>query len=254
MLSLMATSNLIDIARGLSLPKLDVLQKRGRRSDVGATEQDVWTAGQADSGAVVLRTAPNAPGTVSVVSSSAQDNATGTGARKVEVDVLDENWARQSYVIVPTGVTPASSASTEQAIRIQGVRVTEAGSGGVNAGRVDVSVGGNVQASVPIGLGRSQEAMVSVPAGFKAYVLRAFVESPTADVVVRLYRRVGAAGGVPSLQLVREWRTSSGAMAAQELTQALEAIDPKSDLLFRASVAAGSAWVGAGVDLLLVAL
>lgn len=250
----MATSNLIDIARGLLSPKLEVLHKRGRRSDVGATEQDVWTAGQADSGEVVLRSAPNAPGVVSLVSTSANDTELGTGARKVALDVLDENWDRQSYVVVLNGATPVASQSSEQAIRVQEVRVLEAGSGGANAGRIDASIGGNVQASIPIGLGRSHEAMISVPNGYRAFVLRAFVESPTADVIVRLYRRIGAAGGVPSLQLVREWRTSAGAMAAQELSQALEIIDPKSDLLFRASVSAGAAWVGAGVDLLLEAL
>ncbi|MCC7542358.1 MAG: hypothetical protein IT379_39435 [Deltaproteobacteria bacterium] len=238
------TASLIDVAKGSVIGHRTVTIV-GRRTDLSTSEHDVWTGGE--SGGTTTRAVPSSAGAMSIVSSSADDAAAGTGARSVEIDYLDGDYLEQTKVVALAGATPV--VTTELGLRVQRVRVKEAGSGEVNAGAISVSIGGSLQAHIPAGLGESPQALWTVPAGYQALLLREWIESSSA-ATGRLYRR--ASGATSARQMRREHRTTSPHGGSN--ARALEAFTQKTDIMFRAISDGGAAHVVAGVELLLVAL
>lgn len=245
----MATNvNLIDVALGtLSASGYSLVQIAGKRSDIGATEHDVWTAGE--SGGTGVRVPPAAAGVMSVVSTSTDDAAAGTGARKVQVDYLDADWAQQSKVIEMNGTVAVVTVETGIRVHLP-PKVVEAGSNGTNVGAISVSIGGAVQAHIAAGLGQGLAAWYTVPALKKALLLREWADVDVANAIVRLYHRYGAAGSTPARRCVREFKT--GLSNPEHTYRALPEFGSKTDLVMRASISAGAAHVAAGFDLLLV--
>ena len=74
----------VGVARG-AFPNLSGIQKFGYNSDVAATEEVIWNPG----GSV---TYPTTAAVVEIDSTSADDISTGTGARSIELQGLDENY------------------------------------------------------------------------------------------------------------------------------------------------------------------
>lgn len=104
-----------------------------------------------------------------VVSNSANDAAAGTGARTVRVWGVDGNYLPFSETVTLNGATPVALTNTS-VIGINGAEVLTSGSGGTNAGRIDVrtvagaTVKATIRASADVN-GLTHDFIFTVPAG-----------------------------------------------------------------------------------------
>jgi len=148
----------VEAARG-SLGR--AVYKFGYNPAISTTEEVVWDGGNVYS---YIDTAAAAV----VVSSDAADDAAGTGARKIVIEGLDENYAPQTVEVTMDGTTNVTT--TETFIAINRMYVTEAGSGEVNAGNITATVGGTTRSQITADRGQTLQAVYTVPAGYTAYV------------------------------------------------------------------------------------
>jgi len=118
-----------------------------------------------------------------IISSSAADAAAGTGARTVYVEGLNASFALISETAILNGTNAV--ALTNSYYRILDVRVLTAGSGTLNAGRIDVRKvsGSNVMGSVQASYSRMDSLSYTCPAGRRAFVVRASLEPNFSDLV-----------------------------------------------------------------------
>lgn len=108
--------------------------------------------------------------TMTIVSSSANDTAAGTGARSVTVTYLDQTMAGPSTVTVNlNGTTPVSL--TSGMCYIEKIVVATVGSGGTNAGTLTLKTGGAATVGT-VGVGSSQTfwAHHYVPTGKTCFI------------------------------------------------------------------------------------
>ena len=108
----------LETAKG-NIENNSIIHKFGRNTDVGATEEDVWTVGG-------VYTWLQAPVNLEAISTSANDTIAGTGARIITVEGLDENWNAISEDIEMNGVS-ATLPTINGFIRINRVFVKEVG-------------------------------------------------------------------------------------------------------------------------------
>ena len=168
------------VALGL-IPGAVVWHITGRRLGVNA-ESEAWY------GAAARPYRPPLAGageSVTVVSTSADDTAVGTGARVVQVEYLDaEGWSRVGLAVL-NGTTPAPVIAAQvsgtgngatltplntpiTALRVNRVTVVSVGGGGGPAGDISVDMpGGQVQA-LPAGVNISASSRFTVPRGYVA--------------------------------------------------------------------------------------
>ncbi len=124
---LIVTSELaLEIAAG-SITGAASLNKFGRNPDIDSAAEDIWSQGG-------NWTPPTAARVHALVSSNAADAAAGTGARTVEVQGLDENFAMQTETVTLNGVTPVNTVGSYWIIHRMIVKT--AGSGGYNVGTI----------------------------------------------------------------------------------------------------------------------
>lgn len=126
---------------------------------VSSTTQEMWPPGTA-------KVWPTSAGTLSCVSDSAEDDENeatppGTGVWSIRVEGLDGNFDEISEDIVMTGTTPATG--TLSFFRVNRAYVIECGSGGINAGNISISVGGNLQAYIEANQGQTHQTHYTVP-------------------------------------------------------------------------------------------
>ena len=113
----------------------------------------------------------SSPETVAVTSSSGNDSATGTGARTVEVQGLNEN-----YELITETLTVGGAAGVQTFIRVFRVKVVTAGSVRVNIGTLSITSSdtSTVLAQIVIqggsGTGQTFMSLYTVPAGKTAYL------------------------------------------------------------------------------------
>lgn len=122
-----------------NIPGHDYVHIRGHSHSVGTADQELSALGTAGFG-----NWPVAAAGAVIVSTDAQDNAAGTGARSIIVRGFDDvggSWVDVTTTIIPTGVAP-TAASAQEFIRINEIEVVTAGTGLTNAGDITVSVGG----------------------------------------------------------------------------------------------------------------
>ncbi len=167
------------------------VQKFGRNADVGTGAfEDVWTAGGAynwlqSASAVRVRAGGHA-----------DDDSGGAGAQKIIVEGLDSNWVEASEEITLAGASVSSATSTSF-IRVHRAYVTDAGAyTGTNTGAILVeTTGGTLVAEIPAGLGQTQMAIYTIPAGKTGYLVRlkAIVSAgANKTATVRFWRRESA--------------------------------------------------------------
>lgn len=137
------------------------IYKFGFNAAISTDEETVWDGGGIYS---YISTA----GSVSVVSSDAADDINGTGAQKITIQGLDENWLPKSIEVDMDGTSSNTVASTF--IRVFRALVSQAGSGEVNAGDITLSIGGTTVAKISADMGQSLMAVYTVPAGFTGYI------------------------------------------------------------------------------------
>lgn len=142
-----------------------IVKLNGRNAAISSSAETVWGPG-----ATYARLASAVA--LEVVSASADDAAAGTGARTVEVDLLDGDYTASTVTVTLNGTTPVAITGTFLAVN--GVRVATAGSGLANAGVVSVrTVSGSVvkrqlTAGATMGIGQDADFIYTVPAGYKA--------------------------------------------------------------------------------------
>ena len=147
---------------------------------------------------------PAAAQAMEVVSSSPNDTAAGTGAQSVTVERLDASYNPLVETVALNGVTPVLL--TGNALRVNMSTVATVGTGGQNAGAIDVRIagGGAVLDRIPlhgaIGIGRSDSAVYTVPNGQTLYLFDMIpqLSNPsgggTDNVHLHLHQRLGLTG------------------------------------------------------------
>lgn len=103
----------------------------GYNPSASTTAQTVWAVGSGTYAQLTTGTALEA------VSGSANDAAAGTGARTIRVQGLDASYLPFAETVTLNGTTPVALANTS-AVAINSVQVLTAGSGGTNAGDIDI--------------------------------------------------------------------------------------------------------------------
>ena len=129
--------------------------------------------------------------TVTVTSDNVNDNPTGSGARQVEIQGLDQDY----NLVLETVDLGATSATTF--IRVFRVRVCVSGGSNPNEGVITVAGGGKTLAQIgklannADGHGQTNMCVYTVPAGKTAYLTQWTVSSgkQNADTVAKLMSR-----------------------------------------------------------------
>lgn len=109
-----------------------------------------------------------------VVSTSADDNAAGTGARTVQVIGLDANYLEVEETVLLNGLTTVVTAQLY--LRVNGFRVVTAGSGGAVAGELTLqaSPGGAVRSVISSpSYNTALSSHFTVPAAKTGYIIAA---------------------------------------------------------------------------------
>ena len=246
---------LLDEARGL-VPYSQV-GKFGRNAAVGAgVLEDIWAAGGVYTGFLV------AAATVRVkAGGSVNDTAAGTGARGVTFVGLDSNWNVATETVATAGAG-ASAATATSFYRVYRAFVATSGTyGGATAAIVDVETSaGTLLARIDLGvagtgLGQSQQAIYTVPAGYTLYIRRMWADvEGTKQATVRFMQRRDAdvvAAPFTSPRVVQAFTSLVGFESAD--LGSYVSLPAKTDFWAAGIGPAGGAAIEAGFDGVLVA-
>jgi hypothetical protein len=109
----------------------------GHNPSITTTDEVVWQVPSATQKLYVWNATAD---TVNIVSSNSTDNASGVGAREYTITGLLAGYVRDTEVVAAhaTDGTIAVS-STKEWLRVNSVEVTDAGSGGGNAGNITIT-------------------------------------------------------------------------------------------------------------------
>jgi hypothetical protein len=189
---------LFDIAEG-NVTGHTVYAKLGYNGDVGATEEDIITQG----GVYPWIAAGGAA--LEVVSASTDDDLTGTGIQKVRVGYLAADYSSASQVIDMDGTTPVALTSTT-VLRVNSIRATQVGAGGVAAGLVTcrlIASPYTVYRQIALGFTRGRGATYTVPLGKTLYLTSILVSSghTTAGKLVRWTARAQVDDNDPTTRI-----------------------------------------------------
>ena len=224
------------------------VRKFGYNSAVAGTAEVVWSNGNGYTGWIT------SAAKASVTSASANDTAsTGTHARKIRVYGLNASWELYDEEISLTGATP--SLTTETFIRVFRLKITEVGTyGNSNDGKITVTAGGLVVATIPAGTGQSQMAVYATPANHTAYIAHVRASSESAKPVeFRLKVREKADVTSGAMGATRTINTLVGIELPIEVDpHSMDMVPEKSDLWLEATGTASSAFVTGEFDLILV--
>lgn len=196
-----------ELARGLGLvPNTSHYPAFGYLPDCPAEGGDLWPLGGTYTGF------PASAEPVTIISTSADDTAAGTGARTVSITGLDSNYAAATEVVTLAGLS-ASAATTTEFVRVFRANVLTVGSGATNAGNLSIrqeTTTANVFLYMPAGDGLATVAAYTAPAGHTAAVRQVWATvgdvtggaSTAAAVLVALQVKVGSG---PWLRAARYW-------------------------------------------------
>jgi len=154
---------------------------RGTNVVIGITAETVWPFGG-------IVTFPTSAATVTLSSNSALDTLAGTGAQKVLIRGLDANRDQIFETVDLNGLTGVSTINSY--LRINQLRVTQAGSLLNNQGRIFSGIG-TITAGEPatvfnlieINDAISQSAFISIPDGHRGLIYDARVGVDTGKAV-----------------------------------------------------------------------
>jgi hypothetical protein len=139
---------------------------------------------------------PTSEQTISIVSTSALDEATNVGVREVTIEYLDGDFNTQ-IVDVELDGTNAVQVATDF-FRIQDVRSKQVGANADAEGAITVAYGANTVATIIAGGNEARSSIYTVPAGYTAYLVGASVSaSKGGDLAVLLEYRNAAVPNSP---------------------------------------------------------
>ena len=171
-----------DIARG-KVPNAYGFAAFGERVCVGSQEDAViWS-----NGAFV---GPAIGGVqMSIVSSSANDSAAGTGLRTIDLHYLDVNLIEHTEIVTLAGLTPVLTAATDIYF-INEMHVITVGSNLKAAGNIIVSNGGITYAEILINKLLMTSSARMVPKGKRAFISGAVAGSSSSSADARVTIRL----------------------------------------------------------------
>ncbi len=189
---------------------------------------------------------------VTVVSSSANDAAAGTGARTVTIYGLDSNWIEQSETITLNGVSLVDSVNSY--LRVFKMEVATVGSGGVNAGAISIAqkvTTANIFLVVAAGLNKEMSSQYTIPANRRGFLKRMYarVRKNTDSAIdgCIIYRTNNG-----PIKQIMPFSCNSDMPFNHEFDGGT-VFEPKTDVIIRAtSVSADNTEVVAGYELILV--
>lgn len=158
----------MNIARGL-VRNTTHINKFGFSPSLNDSYETVWSLGSP-------MIYPDRANTVVVVSSSGNDTATGSGARKIEISGIDENYYANTITIPLTGASETSN-TVIKFHRVYRTVVTNCGSGGTNAGNITLSIGGNTASYVATGDGQSLQSTFTTAKNQTGYIIDMMINS-----------------------------------------------------------------------------
>lgn len=172
-------SFLLEVAKG-TIAGYSTATFVGIHPSVGNDFETVWDPG----GDFVY---PTAGETWEIVSDSANDDISGTGARIVFISGLDDNYEPVTETVETNGLTPVVTVRTDW-FRIYGVLVISSGSSQANEGDITLRVagGGNIRSKILPTFATTFNGFFTVPKGKTLFLLisQAFVPK-NEDVVIR---------------------------------------------------------------------
>lgn len=160
-MSFIPNENLIDIARG-KVPGAQPIAGFGERTTTGAETNVLWPNGG-------YAFPPAAGVQMSIVSTSANDAAAGTGVRTMDIHYLDASLVEQVETVTLNGTTPVLTVATN--IRfVQCMHMVTFGTSKVAAGNITASNGGQNYAQISATQARCSSSVRMVPAGKRLIV------------------------------------------------------------------------------------
>lgn len=118
---------------------------------------------------------PTSAQTISIVSTSVEDDLTGTGVREVQIEYLDASFNTQVVEVEMDG-TSAVQVATDF-FRLQDVRALKVGSTGAAVGAITVYYGVNTIATISAGQNEARSCLFTIPAGYTGYVVGASISA-----------------------------------------------------------------------------
>jgi hypothetical protein len=233
-----------------------VVRKFGRNVGVGAGSfETVWERGG-------LYTFPTSAEPLRVVAGgNVNDASLGTGAHTIVVEFLDSSFNVVQETLTLAGASASASTSTS-AIRLIRAWVSSTGTyHGTNAGDIDIEqdTSGIIMGKLATGLGQTELAVYTVPAGFVGYVTRIEVsvgDTNSAEIRLMQYQSADDVltpyGGSERLL----WSIEDFSGSADDHLDAYIEVPEKTDLyaIAKRVTGGGSAEVSFDMDLLLVAV
>ena len=181
-------NDFVAIAKGSITDKGKVIIT-GQNTDVGATAETLWDQSE-------LYTYLQVAQTLRIVSKSADDDTSGTGALTVKLWGLDGDYAFLNETIGIGGADTVST--TNEFLRVWKAEVMTAGSGGVNADSIKIfndSATDTLVALILPGQNITSMAMFTVPAGYKFYLIgfyssQGIAKQSTVSIIAKPYGEV----------------------------------------------------------------
>jgi hypothetical protein len=207
---------------------------------------------------------PTTATTLEVVSGDADDKADGDGAREITVVGLNGDWEEITQVVATNGLTPVP-------LPIDMIRVYRwwVSASGVYATSTTGSHQGTITIQTspgavlwfngivtPYPKGQSEIAGYTVPVGFRAYVfIEGLVADSTKSVDVMFLKRENAddiTAPFTAMRVVKDYVGVSSHTIGADQNAPINAFAAKTDLIFMAKVASGTAGVSVDYELLLI--
>lgn len=164
-LSTIAQSFPQSIVRGLQPANVSVITKFARATPVNNTRIIL--------GNFIVSTYPWLTSGIrmSLVSSSAADNATGTGVRSVIIFYLDANYQPATEIVTLNGTTRVYTTATN-ILRVNALFTNTVGTGLAAAGNITLqnTAGTVTYAQISVGRNQDEQLIYTVPAGKKFYL------------------------------------------------------------------------------------
>jgi len=178
----------LDVSRGV-IDGYSSVHKFGRNEAVSSVEEDIWSAGG-------IYAFPTAAEAIRVrAGGDTADSARGSGARAVMIVGLDQNWTEISEAVTLAG-SRAGAPTQTRFIRVFRAYVTDVGTyGGNNIGNIDIesTASLNTLCRIAAGVGQSQMAIYTIPAGKTGYLKRLhLVTESSANGDFRIWQRANA--------------------------------------------------------------
>lgn len=222
------------------------INKFGQNDIVGTVEEDVQTQG----GILTFLTSAEL---MSIISSDpVNDNSTGSNARSVLIEGLDENFTEISEVV---NLSSSAVNTTQEYIRVFRFKVNEVGTYGVtNAGTITATAAsGSVQIEIEEDTGQSETSHFTVPAGKKAILKRMSITMDTGKVVsIKVLIRENADNVIAPFSPIKKIKHFVGLDTPLLLTESDGLLlEEKTDVWFTAQTTTGTAAVSINYDMVL---